>query len=164
MVKRTLTNPEFWAAIALAVTALAFLYLFHPGSLIITINPVYHWFSWIGASYIAIAAPLFHILKHRYSTKYQMIVRVHIFGNLAAFLLISLHSTYQTGNPPILGTFTHLGLTLYIALLLFVITGFILRYQLMRKYVKSVKFIHTGLITAYYLIIIIHVLHGLDII
>lgn len=164
MVKRTLKNAEFWAAVALAVAGLASLYFFHPTSMVITINPLYHWFSWIGGVYIALATPLFYILERRYSKKYQLILRGHIFGNLAAVLLISLHSTYQTGNPPILGTFTHLGLTLYIALLFFMITGFILRYQLMKGQVKSVRFTHTGLITAFYLIIVIHVLHGLDII
>jgi hypothetical protein len=164
MIKRTLGNYEFWAAFAITVVALAFLFLFHPAAMVVTLDPLYHWFSWIGASYIAVTLPLFPILKRRYPTKYQQVVQSHILGNLAAFVLILIHFIYQTGTSLIGGTFTHTGLSLYIALLLLVITGFILRYQLLNKYIKPVRFVHVGLVTAFYLIIVIHVLHGLDVI
>jgi hypothetical protein len=164
MAKRTIKNPEFWLALVLVLLTIFVLFVFYPRSFIMTINPIYHWLSWVGASYISIAVPVLYVLKNRYTNRYQWVMRIHIFGNLVAIAIISAHVTYQIGGPPILGTFTHLGLTLVIAFVLLVITGFMLRYQLLNRYRKSIRFVHVSLITTFYLVLIVHILHGLSII
>jgi hypothetical protein len=161
MIKKTLRNPEFWLAAAMVVIAILFLFQYHP-DIVVTVHPVYHLFSWLGSSYIAVAVPFFLFLKRRLSSNYQAVARFHIFGNLIAFALICLHVTYQIGTPPILGTFTHTGLIIYSSLALLVLTGFMLRYQLLKGYVKQVRFFHTSLVTAFYLAGIVHILHGVD--
>lgn len=121
-----------------------------------------HWFVWIGTLFVAFTVPLIAILKRRYQSKFLAFFRAHIFGNLLAFLLISLHFAGQINRPaeffPDLGT----GLALYIIMLLLVVTGFTHRFQLIPQ-IKSQtrKFVHVGLSFSFYVIIGIHILHGL---
>jgi hypothetical protein len=121
-----------------------------------------HWFVWIGTLYIAFAVPIIALSKKRYPSRFPVLFRVHVFGNLLAFLLISLHFAGQIGRPaafyPQLGT----GWGLYIIMMLLVATGFTHRFQLIRR-IKSQtrKFVHVCLTFSFYVIIGIHILHGL---
>ena len=121
-----------------------------------------HWFVWIGTLYIAFTVPIISILKRRYISKFLALFRVHVFGNLLAFLLISVHFVGQISRPaefyPDLGT----GLALYIIMLLLVATGFTHRFQLIPqiKY-QTRKVVHVCLSFSFYIIIGIHILHGL---
>jgi hypothetical protein len=123
-----------------------------------------HYFVWIGALYIALAVPIVASSKRKRPNMYKSFLRIHVFGNLIAFLLISLHFTGQIGRPaafyPDLGT----GLVLYIAMLLLVGTGFAQRFHLIpRIKPQTYRFVHTSLAVAFYLTIIVHILHGLGI-
>jgi hypothetical protein len=121
-----------------------------------------HWFVWIGTIYIAFAVPIIAMSKRRYPSKFMPLFRVHVFGNLLAFLLISLHFAGQIDRPaafyPELGT----GLALYIIMILLVATGFTHRFQLIpRIKPQTRKFVHVGLTFSFYIVIGIHILHGL---
>jgi len=121
-----------------------------------------HWFVWIGALYIAFAVPIIAVSKRRFPNKFAALFRVHVFGNLAAFLLISLHFvgqiTRSATSYPELGT----GLALYIIMILLVATGFTHRFQLIpRIKAQTRKFVHVALSFSFYIIIGIHILHGL---
>jgi len=124
-----------------------------------------HWFVWIGTLYIAIIVPIIAILKKRKPSRYLTLFRVHVFGNLLAFTLISIHFASQINRPttayPELGT----GLALYIIMILLVATGFTHRFQLIPQ-IKSTtrKFVHVALTFSFYIIIIIHILHGIGVI
>jgi len=123
-----------------------------------------HWFVWLGTLYVAFAVPVIAILKRRYPNRMGTLLRLHIFGNLIAFLLISLHFASQISRPaeryPDLGT----GLVLYIAMILLVSTGLCLRFRLIPKIKpQTYRFVHTGSALAFYLIIVVHVLQGLGI-
>ena len=120
-----------------------------------------HWFVLLGTFYVAITVPLIAKLKQKYSSKFLTLFRLHVFGNLLAFVLISLHFAGQVSRPaafyPDLGT----GLTLYIIMMLLVATGFTHRFNLIPK-IKSQtrKFVHIGLSFSFYIVIGIHMLHG----
>ena len=120
-----------------------------------------HWFVLLGTFYVAITVPLIAKLKQKYSSKFLTLFRLHVFGNLLAFVLISLHFAGQVSRPaafyPDLGT----GLTLYIIMMLLVATGFTHRFNLIPK-IKSQtrKYVHVGLSFSFYIVIIIHTLHG----
>lgn len=164
---KALKNLEFWLVIVLIVVAFIIGIKFYPHSaspIVLDNVSLYHWFSWIGAVYIAVATLVFYMMKRRFPEKYQNIMRFHLGGNLVAFLLISIHFTHQLGTPPILGTYTHLGLTMYTALVFQIATGVLLRYQLSKNHMKSIRFIHVALVTTFYLVVIVHILHGLVII
>jgi DMSO/TMAO reductase YedYZ heme-binding membrane subunit len=80
---------------------------------------------------------------------------------MLSFLLISIHFWGQLGRPaqfyPDLGT----GIVLYIVMVLLVWTGFSERFQILPKLGRKWKFLHINMATAFYLVILVHILHGL---
>jgi hypothetical protein len=164
----TTKGKDFWAASAILIATIAVMLvvILHWVSIGFFVGPfrLNHWFVWIGTIYIAITVPTIAILKRRHLQRYGTLLRTHMFGNLLAFMLISLHFASQISRPanayPDLGT----GLALYTAMVLLVGTGFLQRFQpTPNSKPKSYRFIHTGLAVAFYLIIIVHILHGLAI-
>ena len=132
-----------------------------------TVGPfrIIHYIAFAGTLYIAFAVILFSWLKRRSPQKYKTLLRIHIFGNLIAFLLVSLHFAGQLGRPadfyPTLGT----GLALYLGMILLVGTGLVLRFRVFRNLSpQTSRFVHAGLAFAFYIIIIVHILHGLHVI
>ena len=127
-----------------------------------------HMLSIIGTIGIAVATPLFTMMKRSYPASWTKITRVHILGNLAFFTLIIYHfaSQMSRSNLPDLGT----GLGMFVAMSLQIVFGFTQRFASQIKIgdrtinLKTVKFIHASLIMVFYLIILIHVLHGFGII
>ena len=160
-------NKEFWAALSIIIVAVCLMIMVNLGWIRFSesIGPfrVMHWFAWIGTLYIAFAVPIIAVLKKRLPSRYMTLFNVHVFGNLIAFLLISLHFASQISRSPTsypqLGT----GLALYVIMILLVTTGFTHRFQLIPQ-IKSQtrKFIHIGLSFSFYIVIGIHILHGLN--
>jgi len=166
---KILRNAEFWAALSIIIVAVCLMVAdnldwIHFGFLVGPFR-ANHWFVWIGTLYVAFAVPIIAVSKKRYVSRYATLFRVHVYGNLLAFFLISLHFAGQIGRPltayPQLGT----GLALYIIMILLVATGFTHRFELIPQ-VKSQtrKFVHVGLTFSFYIIIGIHILHGLNMI
>lgn len=124
-----------------------------------------HWFVWIGTLYIAFVVPIIALMKKYYPSKYGTLFTIHVFGNLLAFLLVSIHFAQQLSRPaafyPQLGT----GLALYAIMALLVATGFTHRFQLIPQ-IKSQtrKFVHVALTLSFYIVIVFHILHGLNLI
>ena len=166
--KGLLRDWQFWLALALVVVII----VVSVGNyqrwwdLHFYVGPLYfhHWLSFIGSGYIAIFTPIYSFLKRRSSQNFRRLLQIHVFSNLVAFLFISIHFTQQLGRPaefaPTLGT----GLTLYILVASMVTTGFMMRFHLARSFFKSWRFIHVSLSLAFYIILIIHILHNLGVI
>ena len=164
----TTKEKDFWAATALliATVIVMLVVILHWVRIGFLVGPfrLSHWFVWIGTIYVAIAVPVIAILKKRHPQRYRALYRTHVFGNLLAFMLISLHFASQISRSadsyPELGT----GLALYIAMVLLVGTGFLQRFQLIPSIKpQSYRFVHMGSAVAFYLIIVVHILHGLAI-
>jgi hypothetical protein len=126
-----------------------------------------HWMTWIGTIFIAIYAPLYHFLKRRYPQRVTLLMDVHTFGFLTAFLLISIHFASQMSRPP--QAFPELGegIALYVTMLLLVTTGMIQRFwrpekKPYRRYTpRSNRFLHISLLSAFYIVIVVHVVTNL---
>jgi len=131
----------------------------------IAIGPYYihHWLSWIGASFIAIFTPIYYWMKRKHPMKIRNLLRVHVVGNLTSFLFVSIHFTQQISRPaqfyPDLGT----GIVLYPTVFLLVLTGFITRFTTFRKK-RSLLFLHRAITATFYMVILVHILHGIGII
>ena len=84
-----------------------------------------HWMSWIGAIWVAVYVPVYHIMKLRLS-RIKALIDIHCFGFLLAFLLISIHIAGQLSRPalPDLGE----GISLYIVMIGLVTTGLVQRF------------------------------------
>jgi hypothetical protein len=126
---------------------------------------IIHYIAFAGTFFIAFGVVLFVVLKRRFASRYRMLLRVHVFGNLLSFLLVSLHFAGQVGRPadiyPEFGT----GLAMYIGMVLSVATGLVLRFKVFRSLSPvSSRFVHAGLAFVFYTIIVVHILHGLSII
>jgi hypothetical protein len=121
----------------------------------------HHWSVIIGAFYVAIISPFFSVLKRVKPESLRNLFRVHVFGNLLAFLLVSVHFAGQLSRPlefyPDLGT----GIGLYSAMSVLVFTGFFLKYGLSASgSYRSVRAIHVLAVFSFYIVIVVHVLHG----
>ena len=166
---KILRNREFWAALSIIVAAVCLMIMVNLRwiGFAVPIGPfrVTHWFVWVGTLYIAFVVPTIAILKKRLPSRYMTLFRVHVFGNLLAFVLVSLHFASQISRSPTAYPQLGTGLALYIIMILLVSTGFTHRFQLIPQ-IKSQtrKFIHVGLTFSFYIIIGIHVLHGLNLI
>ena len=161
-------KPAFWIALLLiiATPVLMFAVYYDILQLHISVGPyfIHHWLSWIGATFIAVFTPIYYSLKRSKPQSLKTLLGVHVFGNLLAFMFISIHFTQQISRPaqfyPDLGT----GIVLYATMLLLVATGFSMRFQIGNTARKTLKFIHTSTTVTFYLIILVHILHGLGII
>jgi len=122
-----------------------------------------HWLGWIGFLFIGFHVPIFITLKRRFIQKIRLFLGIHVIGNLTAYLLITIHFASQISRPsefyPDLGT----GLALYIFLITLILTGFLQRFNLLSKYRANWRFLHRSLVVALFVVIIIHILHGLGI-
>ncbi len=121
----------------------------------------HHWLAWAGALFIAIYTAAFYVLKSRKREGYDTLLHVHVYGSLLSAALVALHFTQHVTRPaefyPDLGT----GLVLFSALIVSVITGFLIRFRWLRDGVREWRLFHTGAAGAFYLAVVVHVLQGL---
>jgi uncharacterized SAM-binding protein YcdF (DUF218 family) len=108
----------------------------------------------IGGFWIAFVTPAYYVLKRRRPKRIKAWVRIHVFGNLVAFMLISVHFTYWIISVSFMGT----GLALFVAMLTLVVTGLLQRFNMMQSSGRHIRFIHISMTTAIYLILTIHIL------
>src|SRR4030042_2772496 len=89
---------------------------------------------WAGVLFIAVATPIYYLLKRSYPTHKRSLLGVHMFGNLISVMFVSIHFTQQISRPaiayPSLGT----GIVLYPTMVLLVLAGFVLVFGLPKKY------------------------------
>ena len=132
-----------------------------------------HWLGIVGSLFVFLFTPVFYVLKRKPTRAYSLLLKIHIFGNLFSFLLISIHFAQQVSRPirffPDLGT----GVILFIIMPLIIITGVIHRFGIMRRTKPSLnryakphlnRYVHTSFSISLYLLIIIHSAHGFNLI
>jgi len=161
------TEKEFWLVtmliVAVAVFAVVAYFRWLNFGFLLGPYRMNHWVSWIGSIYIALAVPVFSALRRRSPLKLRALLRIHVYGNLISFLLISIHFASQVSRQPIpdLGT----GIALYVVMLILTITGFFNRFRI-SALVKpqNNRFLHVSVAISFFIIIGIHILHGIGII
>ncbi len=148
------------AVLALVVLAvvLAILTDFEESSiaafLLIDSLTITHLASYIGGFWVAISTPIYFVLKRRSPKHLKTMLKIHVLGNLLAFDLITTHYVHREANSVFLGT----GIVLYVAVLSLVVTGVIQRFNVMKGLRNQVNFVHVSMTTAFYLILVIHVI------
>jgi len=119
---------------------------------------------------IAFYTPIYYILKRRNPKLLKTLIKIHVFGNLTAVMLISIHYAQQMGRPaqfyPELGT----GLALYIVMFILVATGFLHRFGVLNKLgiyriilPHQNRFLHIAITLTFYIVIIFHALRNIGI-
>ena len=125
---------------------------------------IHHWFSWTGTLFIAFFTPAYYLLKRRYPQKTRTLLQAHVFGSLLSVMFVSIHFIQEISRPPQAFPQLGTGIVLYPAMVLLTLTGFFLRFHAAKNLTRQWRFIHTSVAVSFYLIILVHVLHGLEII
>jgi len=165
---RVLKDLDFWSAFVIILVTIYFMvatYLrwfqlnFFVGPFRFT-----HWLVWIGTLYVAFATPAYYVLKRLYLRRLVIFIKIHMFGNLFAFMLVSVHFAQQIGRPPQFYPDLGTGLALYVVMLVLVGSGFLHRFRIIRRVRPHLnRFLHVSVTISFYLIIIVHLLQGLKI-
>ena len=161
---------RFWLATLLVFATAAVMVLVYLDwlNLSFRVNGLFftHWLSWAGTLFISIYTTIYYILKRLYPIQGKKLLAIHVFGNLFAFLLISIHFAGQVGRPLQFFPEGRTGVALYIITLITVATGIIHRFGLASFLGKSRapqrnRFVHVALSLAFYILIVVHVLHNI---
>jgi hypothetical protein len=149
-------------AIAIALSVIVYMRLV---SMSIFFGPLRlsHWVTIIGSTYIAVATPIFAVLKQKYPQKMLNLYRFHMFGNLSFFAFIAVHffSQMSRSTLPDIGT----GAVLFLAMALQVASGFTQMFHLTKGVgFQRNRFFHASLIAVFYMTIVFHTLHGFGLI
>jgi hypothetical protein len=123
-----------------------------------------HWLGLGSTVFIAVFIPFYYILKRKRPQNRKILLRIHVFGNLFSFFLISIHFAQNIGRLANYYPKIEDGIVLFLVLTIIVVTGFLERFQPAKKWVKYTKFVHRYIIVIFYVIIFIHTLQGLNII
>ena len=123
-----------------------------------------HWLGLVATVFIAALVPIYYVLKRKRPQNFKTLLRLHVFGNLFSFLLISIHFAQNTGRLsafyPKLGE----GFVLFLVLSIIVTTGMLERFGAKLKLVRYTKFVHRYTVALFYFVVIIHALQGFNII
>jgi hypothetical protein len=85
------------------------------------------------------------------------LMNLHMFGNLLAFGLVSMHFSQLTGRPTIIAPAPGTGFAQYMIMSAMVITGLAQRYPATRRLFGSWRFVHVGLVLSFYIVLAVHV-------
>ena len=120
-------NLEFWSALTIIlVTVLLMIGTYLRWlPLNFTLGPYRftHWLSFIGTLFIAVFTPMFYVLRRRYPKRNITMTRIHVFSNLFAFTLISIHFTQQMSRA--VHPEDRTGFTMYLIVSILVVSGFL---------------------------------------
>ena len=163
-------RPSFWVALSIIVASAiviftVYLRLARIPLFIVDIlgaqNSLVHWLGWAGALIILVTTVMYSLWKRRLRRVSSRLLKLHAFGNLFGFLLISVHFIHQVTRPassyPVLGT----GIVLYSAMLILVLTGFTIFFLLKPSWVRYYRFLHPAAAFTLLLVIIMHIIHGI---
>jgi hypothetical protein len=163
--KALVLSAAMLIAVIIIVVTLIFLHVFRipffQVELLGISTSAVHWIGWIGTLYIAIVTPIYPLVKRKFPKQLGKMLYIHILGNLTAVLLVSIHFAHQVTRPasnyPDLGT----GIVLYATMILLVATGVMLTSGMGRGYFRQIRFLHPALAITFYLVIILHIIHGI---
>ena len=123
-----------------------------------------HWLSILAITFIVVSVPVYFVLKRKRPQNKKMLQKIHVFGNLLAFLLVSTHFSQNIGR--LAGFYQRWGsgFILFIVLSVIVATGMLERFRAKRNFVQYMKPVHRYTVAVFYLVTVVHVLQSLGII
>ena len=159
-------NVEFWLVVLTILVTIVISVAIWVGfvDLLFFVGPYLfgHWLGWIGTFFIAIVSPLYYMLKRKKPRMIKTLVKVHVFGSLVSFLLITIHFMVQVTRPPEAYPDLNTGIILQAVMLILVITGFLYRFKIIRSVRPHLnRFLHISITLSFYLVIGVHTLQGL---
>jgi hypothetical protein len=119
-----------------------------------------HWLGIAATLFIASLIPVYYVLKRKRPKVIKTLLKVHVFGNLVSFMLVSIHFAQNTGR--LSGYFLRLnfGFVLFLVLCIIVATGMIERFGHNQKLARFTRPIHRYIVVVFYFVVVIHTLQG----
>ena len=161
-------SSEFWLSIILLsitviLSVVAYVSWF---SLTLFVGPLFfvHWLGLAATIFIAALVPIYYVLKRKRPQNFKVLLKLHVFGNLFSFLLISIHFAQNTGRLSVIYPKLGEGFVLFLVLSIIVTTGMLERFGAKLKLVRYTKFVHRYTVALFYFVVIIHALQGFNII
>jgi hypothetical protein len=159
---------NFWSALVMIFVAILLLVAVYLDWLGVSffVGPLRfgHWLGVVGTLFIACFTPTYYLLKRRYPRRLRVILKVHIFGTLFSFILVSIHFAQQMSRPPQFYPDLGTGVISYIATLVLVSTGFLHRFKLFEggsTYPPHRnRFLHISITFTFYLVVVFHTLRN----
>jgi len=124
---------------------------------------LHHWLSIIGGTYLLIFVAMFGYMKRYTAVNRGKLLKVHVFGNLLAVALVSVHFAQQMGRPAEFGPDLGTGLAAYLLLMAIVASGFMMRFGLLTQQRESQRLVHVGLSLSLFIVVAIHALRNFGI-
>ena len=123
-----------------------------------------HWLGWVGVLFVAIYTPTYYILKRRTKVSVKALLGIHVIGNLTAISLVSVHFAHQISRSPQYYPDLGTGILLELIMLIMLTTGIFQRFRIVTSQGRKWRFIHASVAISFYLVIFIHILHGIGVI
>jgi hypothetical protein len=159
---------EFWLTLILLSAVIissiaAYVFWYKLTSFFVGSYLFIHWLSIVATAFVAVSIPIYYVLKRKRPQNYKTLLRIHTFGNLLAFWLISTHFAQNVGR--LAGALQRLGtgFALYPVLVVIMATGIVDRYQTIGKLSKYIKFLHKYMVIILYVLLLLHAFEGFNI-
>ncbi len=117
-----------------------------------------HWVGLAATVFVAVLVPVYYVLKRKRRKKIRLLLRVHVFGNLLSFLLISVHFAQNMGRLSGFSSKLGDGFVLFLVMIIIVATGVLVRFGAKMKFLRYVKFVHSYGVLVFYFVVAFHVL------
>jgi len=97
---------------------------------------VVHWFAVVATTFIAVLVPIYYVLKRKRPQNIKALLRLHVFGYLFSFLLVSIHFAQNIAR--LAALYPRIGnrFVLFLVLSVIVATGMQDRFGPRRKLVR----------------------------
>ena len=158
---------DFWVSLVILIFVLCFSVLAYSYwyELLFFIDVSFiHWLGLGGTIFIAFFVPVYYVLKRSKPRKIKTLLRIHVFGNLLGFLLVSVHFSQNVGRLARFYPRLSDGLVLFLVMAVIVATGMMERFAGKPKLARYTKPVHRYAVAIFYLVVIVHALQGFNII
>ncbi|MCW4015910.1 MAG: hypothetical protein NWF06_06030 [Candidatus Bathyarchaeota archaeon] len=157
-------KSDFWTSLLLLLVTIVFSAVayvqwyslsFFVGSLFFV-----HWLGIAATIFIAAIIPVYYVLKRKRPKNIKMLLKIHVFGNLVSFMLVSIHFAQNIGRLSGFYLRLNFGFVLFLVLSIIVATGMLERFGHNPKIARYTRPIHRYTVVIFYLIVIIHTLQA----
>ncbi|PVV82722.1 hypothetical protein [Dehalogenimonas alkenigignens] len=115
-----------------------------------------HWMGWVGVGVLAVSVPAYSILKRFVKLRSKAMLPTHIFGNILAFGLITIHFAQRLRFPDF-----DTGFLMYLMLSGLILTGMIKRFWYLPRINGILNYLHPGLALSLALTVPFHIARNL---
>lgn len=120
----------------------------------------HHWIVIFGGAYLIISTSIFAYFKRYSKMKKGLLIKIHVFGNLLAVMLVFNHFAHHLGRPAEFAPYLSTGLATFLLLALALVVGIIMQFGIVSHKRGSWYLLHAGFALSFFVVAIIHTLNN----